>query len=527
MMFRAQSYTFMPNMQPDYASNPTFPAPRLVSLLLPVGILLCAMLAGTQPLYAQSGSAAGRVQLPDLGSSASTLIPEHEAKAYSRYLLSQLRQYDYVLDDPLVEAYFQDLAFRIVAVSDEPDRQYLFTVLNEPSINAFAVPGGLVALHTGMILEADNASEIAGVLAHEIAHISQQHAARRFEAAQKMSVPLMIAAIGLILVGGTGAIAPAIMGTQGVAMQQQINYTRANEHEADRIGISWLSAAGFDPNAMATMFNKLGRASRNFAIEVPEYLRTHPVSSTRVAEAKNRAASMPQRVVQPSLDFFLIQARVQVLTSKRPEQALQAFRDKLRKDDSPLPEAWLYGEALALQQMGDYDQARENIQTLLGMNPTRLEYQIARAQLELDAGNTAQSIDQFEILYRKFAGNRTLGRYYAQALLKTQKPELAARAGEILRNDLLVHRDDPKLYELQAQAAHLAGDDIRASSASAESSYWRGQIHDAISQLRRLNNRDDLNYYQRARISNRLAEMQLELEQLVSLGYISATADTG
>lgn len=494
----------------------------IATALAPGLVWLSVLLLGCQPLYAQTGSPAGRVQLPDLGSSAQTLIPEHEARAYSRYLLSQLRQHDLVLDDALVEEFIQDMAFRIVAVSDEPDRQYLFTVLNEPSINAFAVPGGLVALHTGMLLEADNASEIAGVLAHEIAHISQQHAARRFEQAKQMSVPLMIAAIGLILVGGTGAIAPAIMGTQSVAMQQQINYTRSNEHEADRIGISWLSAAGYDPDAMASMFNKLGRASRNFAIEVPEYLRTHPVSSTRVAEAKDRAASMPQREITQSIDFYLVQARARVLTAARPETALAEFRDKLRQDNSPFPEAWLYGEALALLQLGEYDQARDKLDTLLQQAPQQLAYQIARAQLELAAGNMDQGIARFDTLYRKFVGNRVLGRYYAKALLQTQQPELAQRAAGILREDLRVHRDDPRLYELQAQAAHLAGDEIRASSASAESSYWRGQIHDAISQLQRLNNRTDLSYYQRARISNRLDEMRLELEQLIRLGYIGA-----
>ena len=493
----------------------------LAALLTPVVIMLTGVLLSVQPLYAQTSDPAGRVLLPDLGSSAGKLIPEHEAKAYSRYLLSQLRQHQLVLDDPLVEAYIQDMAFRIVAVSDEPDRQYLFTVLNDNSINAFAVPGGLVALHTGMLLAADNASEIAGVLAHEIAHVTQQHAARRFEQAQQMSVPLMIAAIGLILVGGTGAIAPAIMGTQGVAMQQQINYTRSNEHEADRIGISWLSAAGYDPNAMATMFNKLGRASRNFAIEVPEYLRTHPVSSTRVAEAKNRAASMPQREDPANIDFYLVQARVQVLTAARPEAALEKFRDKLRADDSPFPEAWLYGEVLALTQLGDYAAARKKIDTLLRQDQ-RLEYQIADARLDLAAGNTAAGMEKFDRLYRSFTGNRVLGRYYAEALLQTQQPELAQRAGEILREDLRVQRDDPGLYELQAQAANLAGDDVRALSASAEASYWRGQIHDAISQLQRLNRRDDLSYYQQARISNRLNEMRLELEQLIRLGYLSA-----
>ena len=497
----------------------------LSAMLVPGLVLAMSMLLCLQPLYAQSGNPAGRVQLPDLGSSAGTLIPEHEARSYSRYLLSQLRQHELVLDDPLVEEFIQDMAFRIVAVSDEPDRQYLFSVLNEPSINAFAVPGGLVALHTGMLLEADNASEIAGVLAHEIAHISQQHAARRFEQAQQMSVPLMIVAIGLILVGGSGAIAPAIMGTQGMAMQQQINYTRSNEHEADRIGISWLSAAGYDPNAMATMFNKLGRASRNFAIEIPEYLRTHPVSSTRVAEAKDRAAGMPNREISASIDFYLMQARTQLLTAARPEAALAVFRDKLRQDKTPFPQAWLYGEALALSQLREYAQARDKIDSLLQQDPQRLEYQIARAELELAAGNTDEGIAQFDTLYRKFTGNRVLGRYYAKALLQTQQAKLAQQAAAILREDLRLQRDDPRLYELQAQAAHLAGDEIRANSASAESSYWRGQIHDAISQLQRLNNREDLTYYQRARISNRLDEMRLELEQLIRLGYISATAE--
>lgn len=486
---------------------------------LPMISMLCisVWLTGMEPVIAQSD----RITLPDLGASADALISDSDERAFARRLIYQLREFDLLVDDPQVEEFFSDMGFRLVSHSDEPDRPYHFVVLNEPSINAFAAPGGVIALHSGMILVAEEESEIAGVLAHETAHITQNHLERSFEEARKLSLPLALLAVGLIVVGGLGVIAPALIGTQGIATQSQINFTRQNESEADRIGIQILSASDYNPHAMASMFSKLGRASRNFAIRVPQYLLTHPITSTRVAEAKNRAQDSPPYRAIDDIDFFLMQARIRVLVTRFPSDAVSYFREQLTLGSSRFEDSSRYGLVLSLQQADKFDDAYEIISDLVERNPDKLTYQIEMAHVELGLGEQHAAMDRFASLYQQYSGNRVLARYYAEALVSSDDPELSHSAMNILRAEVLQTRTNPDLHDLLAQASNQAGDEIRSISSSAEAAYWRGQIHAAISQLQRLSEREDLDYYQRARITARLAEMRLEFEQLVRLGFIS------
>lgn len=476
-----------------------------------------------QPLFAQED----RIQLPDLGASADAIFSDGEERAYARQLVRQLRQFGLLIEDPQINAFFSDMGYKLISHSDEPERPYHFVVLNEPSINAFAAPGGVIALHSGMILVAEEESEIAGVLAHEVVHITQNHLERSFEEARKLTIPLALLAVGLIVVGGAGAVAPALIGTQGLSAQSQINFTRQNEYEADRIGIQILAASDYNPHAMATMFAKLGRASRSFAIQVPEYLRTHPITTTRIAEAKNRADNLPPGRYIEDIDFFLMQARIRALIERFPQDAIRYFSEELQLDKGRFPDANRYGLALAYQRAGQYRKAREIMTDLLDTAPRKLAYQIEMANIDIGMGNQDAAMDRYAGLYQQYSGNRILARYYAEALLKTNQPLMALEAMQILRQEVLQNRNDPDLHELLAQAANQSGDDIRAASASAEAAYWRGQIHAAIIQLQRLSDREDLDYYQRARVTARLSEMRLEFEQLVRLGYIDNRTTTG
>ncbi len=486
-------------------------------LLLTAGLCACTWLTALDPIYAQND----RIQLPDLGASADSIFSDGEERSYARQLIYQLRQFGLLIEDPQINDFFQDMGYRLISHSDEPGRPYHFVVLNEPSINAFAAPGGVIALHSGMILVAEEESEIAGVLAHEVVHITQNHLERSFEEARKLSLPLALLAVGLIVVGGVGAIVPAIIGTQGLSAQSQINFTRQNEYEADRIGIQILSDANYNPDAMASMFAKLGRASRNFAIQIPEYLRSHPISTTRIAEAKNRAQSLPAAQRVEDIDFFLMQARIRALIARFPEDAIRYFSEEIELGKGLFPDANRYGLVLALQQASRFNEAKPIIEDLLQIAPRKLTYQIEMAHVELGLGEQDAAMQRFARLYQQYSGNRMLARYYAQALLKSNEPMMAFEALQILRQEILENRSSPDLYDLLAQAANQSGDDIRATSANAEAAYWRGQIHDAIIQLQRLSEREDLDYYQRARITARLSEMRLEFEQLVRLGYIN------
>lgn len=477
-------------------------------------ILLALCVAATSlAAVAQTDS----LKLPDMGASADSILSRQEEEEYARTLLMQMRAYEVLVEDPLISAFFSDMGYRLVAYSDRPDKAFTFVVLNEDTINAFAAPGGVIALFSGMILTADDENEIAGVLAHEIAHITQLHLYRTLEKTKEMAIPIALAMLGLVLAGGGGgeAIQGALMGGSAALQQAQINFTRQHEAEADRIGIRTLAQAGFDPQGMVTFFEKMERATRAGGEGPPEYLRTHPVNVSRIAEAGDRAQQMNPGKQTDQLDFFLMQARLRTLISKTPAEALKYFDDRRRRADirESEVEAIEYGSAIAMQQQGRYDEARKSLESLMA-HGDHLAYDLQMADLDVDSGRVEDAISRLDDLYSIFPGNNAIVMAYGEALLHEKDPERAKKAEQILREHLLRNDDDPVLYDLYARASDYSGNKIRASEAIAESYYLRGQVHEAAMQLSRLAEKSDLSYYQRARITARLDEMRRKMIEL-------------
>jgi predicted Zn-dependent protease len=458
-----------------------------------------------------------QLDLPDMGASAEAMLSRAEEKEYAQALIRQMRAYEVLNEDPLVSAYFEDMGFRLASNSDRPDKAFTFVVLDQPVVNAFAAPGGVIALYSGLILAADDENEVAGVLAHEIAHITQLHLYRAMENQQAMTIPIALAMLALVLVGGGGgeAIQGAMMGGQAAAQQAAIFFTRQNEYEADRIGISTLSRAGYDPAGMGEFFEKMGRITRAMGEGPPEYLRTHPVSVSRIAEAENRAANMPVPEPSDGRDFYLVQARLRAMSEDSPDTALKWFDHREDRADISQGEndALFYGRAIALQRKGEYDEARSLLKSLMDRDQ-HLAYELQLADLDLDSGHDEAAINRLAGLYHNFPGNHAISLHYGQALLKRQDPEKAETAAVVLRQQLLTHPDDPRLYELYARSANIAGDKVRAKEAIAESYYLRGGIHEAAMQLQELSGREDLDYYERARITARINELRLELARM-------------
>lgn len=455
-----------------------------------------------------------RIELPDMGNSAENYMSDGEEAEYARAILMQMRAYGMIVEDPLIADYFADMGFRLVSHSDRPDKPFTFVVLDESRVNAFAAPGGVVALHSGLILAAEDEHEVAGVLAHEIAHVTQLHLYRTLQNTQRMTIPIALGMLAVILAGGGGgeAIGGALMGAQAMQMQAFINFTRANEAEADRIGITTLSLAGYDPEGMADFFERINRINRVGGEGPPEFLRTHPVTVNRIAEAKDRAASMPRPEPREGLDFYLAQARLRALTEEQPGDAVAWFRDRLEKPGSAATvRAHEYGMAIALQRQRSFDEARRWLEPLVASDPYSLPYLLQLAQLDLEAGRYEVALGSLEELHRGFPGNHAIAVQYAEALLRDREPDRAKTAGAILRQQLLERAADPWLHELAARAAAVAGDEVRASERLAESYFHRGSVKEAIEQLEMLTVRDDLDYYQRARVTARLEEMRIIL----------------
>lgn len=478
-------------------------------------LLIAAIVAA-----ATTAGASDSVRLPDLGGTSTQVLTPREAESFPREFEQYMRANELLVEDPLIRDFFSDMGFRLVSYSDSANEPFHFFVLRERSINAFAAPAGVIALHSGLILEAKDENEVAGVVAHEIAHVTQDHIARGMENSQQVSFPTMLAALGLALAAGAagaeGDAAQAIlMGGMSLAQQFQINHTRQAEAEADRIGIALLARGGYEPEGMTRFFERLNMISRAMGEGPPEYLRTHPLTVNRIAEARTRAEQLDRRGSREGTDFHFVQARLRAMMTDAAS-AETWFRSRL-EGESDRPEAAMrYGLAMTLLGDRRLEGAREEVERLLEADPNRQLYQLLHADLLVAEGRVADSLEILEELYLQYAGNRLVTTQYARTLMHERDAERAARASEVLRSYLRDYPDDVQMTELYARAADRAGDEVRAAEALAESYYMRGSILEAIVQLERINDREDLDYYQRSRVTARLNQLRAERLRLSS-----------
>ncbi len=517
-----------------------------------VAALIIALLAAT-PAPAQREP----VALPEIGSSADQIMSPQQERQYGTQMLRQLRGAGMVLEDPEIAEYIATLGYRVVAHSDKPEQPFTFFVVRSPQINAFAAPGGIIGTNAGLIVTAETESELAAVLAHEVAHVTQRHIVRAYERMQKVSLPVALAMLGAVIAAqksdaGSEAAEAAIVGGQALLMQQQINYTRDNEHEADRIGIQILARAGFEPHAMATFFWRMGRAMRsNSAISAPEFLRTHPITAARISEAKARAdgiarqnsadqavigddslltlaptardlllprkrfgqASTPQRIDRHE-QFLIFRERTRVLGGWEAAELVQFYQRSIEQAGDNAPLALHYGLGLALRHNNRAEEAASLLGRLVRERPDLPSLTLALADAEAAAGRREAALTRLADLAKRLRGNRAVAIAYADQLIASGNAARARVAMELLRPLIAQSADDAPLQLAFARAAELAGDEVRSGEAHAEVALLNGRYDDSLRQLENLLKRSDVDYYQRARIEARIAElMPLALEQ--------------
>lgn len=501
--------------------------------------LLCAALASTV-------SAQHDVRLPDLGSSANALISPSEAQDYGASMLRQMRALNMVVDDPLLDDYINDLGYRLVASSDKPKDHFSFFIVKDPEINAFAAPGGYIAVNSGLMTITRDESELAGVIAHEIGHITQNHLQRAFEDSKKDAPLMALVLLGAIAAGASGHSGDApiavLAGGQGLLAQKSINFTRKDEIEADRVGIQTLSKAGFDPNAMAGFFQRMQDVLSAGAggEDVPALLQTHPVTTARISDANARAGALiaaqkqrastsvldrqqwekstapiafvkdPTTLLAPSRpdklnNYALMRERVRVLAGDATRMATY-YASSLHAQHGFDTPANHYGFALALTRSGRGTLAIDQLQPLLKSHPENLVLKLALADARLQAGQRAQALAIYAELNTGSPRNRAVALAYADALTAGGDKDQARLAANMLR-PLLDNASEPEIYSTYARASDKAGDSVRAGEAFADASYYSGRPYDAMEQLKRLLKREDLDYYARVRIQARIAEL--------------------
>lgn len=479
-------------------------SPRLLTLLLAAVLTLAG--------HTASGDS---ISLPDIGDSGTQVLSGEQERRIGEDVVRNLRRSGHLLDDPLVNQYLNSLGYRLAAGEAATDYDFNFFLVNASDLNAFALPGGFIGVHYGLILAAERESELAAVLAHEIAHITQRHHMRRYTQAQGSSLKMTAALIAAVLLGSqnhkVGEAAMASMAAE--AAQSQVDFTRANEQEADRVGINLLADAGFDPHSMPAFFERLQQNSRLYGPDVPEFLRTHPVTSSRIADSRSRANRYPEREPADDLHYELMRARLQALTADNPREARGIFEANLEAGAHQREEAARYGLALAHIESGTYDTARTILQNLLEDDPQRIAYVVALAQAEMGRGETGQALALYARHLDLMPGNPPLTYYYAEALLQAGH---AKRARGLLQDFVRNRPRSPAYYRLLARAEGEAGNPADAHAAMAEHHYLNGDLRPAINQLRLALDQKGLDFYTTSRLEARLASLQAEADELTA-----------
>lgn len=455
------------------------------------------------------------IRLPEMGDSAGALVSPIEEYQVGQNFFWQLQQQVDLVQDPEINDFIKGLGNRLVASSDAPSLPFTFFMVKDPSINAFAAPGGFIGVHSGLMLTADSEDEIASVMAHEIAHVTQRHILRSYERGKRMSVPLTAAMIAAALLGiaDPSVGSAAIMAVQGGAVQMQLDYSRAHESEADSLGMQTLVNAGFDPDAMPNFFEKLQVASRFYGGgHVPEFLRTHPITGSRIAETRARAADYAEvDDDRNSIQFLLMREKLRVMTTQDLDELISVYRKKLAEEDAENADISRYGYAQALIKANNYTEARQVLEPLVEKDADRLTYQLALADIEMAVGNTAAALAIYEDYQGLYPDDRALSMKQVEALLRVGEPRKAAN---ILQRQLDVGESSRDLYRLLGKAHQQMGNKSESHIWLAESYYQSGQLAAAADQLRIAADFARGDEYQRAKISSRLREIETQLATL-------------
>jgi len=481
---------------------------RLLAWLVAVSLAF-APLAFAQNLQLQV-PAQFPAQLPDLGDvSGSDLTLQTERKIGESIMRDIRGREPSYLDDPEVAEYLNGLGARLGGGGTGARQDFEFFAMRDPSINAFALPGGFIGVHTGLISAAENESELASVLAHEMAHVTQRHIARQIGIQKQMQLPMMIAMAATILLARSrpDLAGGAAVAAQGGAIQSQLSFSRDFEREADRIGFQHLAASGFDVRAMGAFFEKLQRASRVMdSGSVPGYLRSHPVTTERIGDAQSRAEGQPYRQRADPLEYHLVRAKVRAEAGDARD-AVKAFGDAVNDRRFANEPGARYGLALALLRAREFKRAEAEIVRLRadGVESSMVETLAARVRLELGDRAGAQAVLQAAIA--RYPHRRSILYVLLGALHDQGRHDQALAT---LAEPLRLYPRDPKLHEARAKAYAGQGKRLLQHQAQAEFYLLQGSLPAAIEQLQLAQSSGDGNFYELSVVDARLKELRAE-----------------
>ncbi len=450
-----------------------------------------------------AGAGADDIRLPDMGSPADAILNSTEEARLGRAIMRDIRNSGQVVEDPLVTEYLNEIGSRIVAQANDGDHNFTFFAVDDERINAFALPGGYIGVHTGLLEATRNEDELAGVVAHEVAHVTQRHIARAIHANSRQSILSTAMMLGAIIVAAAGGSSDAVQGAmavaQGTAVQQQINFTRTNEYEADRVGIAALADAGFDPHGMASFFEVLSRQTTTSPeMRAPEFLRTHPVSSARIAEARSRAGEYPTIRSDDSTGYGIARMRIIVARFDTAEEAVAYFEKRPYANQTDTER---YGRAVAHQRAGQYWDALEIFKDLLDKDKSVIAYHIGLGQTLVALDQPREAHAAYERALQLFPRNVPLVLDYGERLLQLGEAQKAHAMLLDLMNNV---PPTPEQVRLIARAASEAGEHAEAYYYLSEYRLMIGDLSGGIGYLQQALRLPDLQEIQRIRFEARI-----------------------
>ncbi|HFD11275.1 MAG TPA: M48 family peptidase [Crenotrichaceae bacterium] len=476
---------------------------RVVTLSV---LLFCS---GSPSVYAQ-----GSINLPDFGDSSGRLITPEEERKFGKRFYEFINEKATLNKDLEVHEYIESLGQHLVKGSDLSQAPFHFFVVMDPAINAFAGPGGYIGINAGLILKSNREGELASVMAHEIAHVTQRHLYRAYEASKQLSVPATMATIASLLLGFVSPelAQAALIATQAGNIQYQINFTRDNEQEADRVGMQILSQSEYDPRNMVAFFETLQNASRLYGSGPPEFLRTHPLTTSRIADAAARAEKFPRYNEKDNLTYELIKTKLELVEQEdKPRQSSVVVDSDAHNTGLTGVQslAEQYKQALIYSKTDQSRQALSLLRTLVQQHPEQLLFTTALASAEVQAGNITKAVSIWKKAYQSAPLRLSILMPYVQALLDNQQ---TAEARELLQHAIWNGARLPALYKALAQAYYKQNQKAQAHRYLGEYHHLRGELEEAVTQLRLAAKTAQDNFYMTEIVAEQLKQIRKEIK---------------
>lgn len=450
--------------------------------------------------------------LPDIADASQASVSPEQEKELGEQVMRNIRSDPSYLDDPQLSQYLDGIGQRLIVNSTMPGMKLHFFMMQDNTINAFALPGGFIGVNTGLLLAAESESELASVLSHEIGHITQGHYARMMTETKGSSIESLAALALAILTarGGSQVSEAALAAAQANSIQSQIDVTREHEEEADRVGLSVLAKSGFDPRAMATFFERLQKSTRLYDNNAPVYLHDHPLTSQRIAAIENRVQNYPYRQVLDSPDFWLLREKL-AADQGNAEDALSFFETSLKLGKYENETAYRFGLCEALYRLGQFRRANQElskVEKIVGQDPVIATMQ---GRLLLALGQSRAALAYYRNALSNYPDYRALIYDYAGALIDNG---MAGQALDLVASGLQKDSKDIHLYQLRARSYAFLGMNMQMHAAQAEVYYLSGNLPGAIDQLQLAEKADDGDFYTRSMVEARLREFQKKAASL-------------